>query len=176
MTETDAYLNRLRTELVGVPPEVSREIIAGIREELAGLDAHAAAARIEELGDPAFIAAEARAGIADPDAPAPVAPPAPSDSRTYVIITSLLVALGGIVVPIIGWLAGLIMMWLSKSWLRWEKWVATLAVSVVVLLVFLPMRVFSLPLPHWGLLAGLWLVPLISGFWLMARGLGRARH
>ena len=168
MTETSTYLDRLRAELVGVPPEVSREIIAGIREELAGLDAQAAAARIEELGDPAFIAAEARAASTPPAAPT-------QDNRTYIILTGLVVAFGGIIVPVLGWIVGLALMWSSKSWLRWEKWVATLAVPVVVLLVFLPMQMFSLSVPHWGLLAGFWLVPLISGFWLMARALRRAR-
>ncbi len=54
------YLDRLRVALVGLPDEVGHEILAGIAEELAGLDATEAAARIDALGDPTFIAAEAR--------------------------------------------------------------------------------------------------------------------
>lgn len=56
-----------------------------------------AAARIEELGDPAFIAAEARAGASEPARP--VLPGATSQTW-HIVLTSLLVAFGGVGVPI----------------------------------------------------------------------------
>ncbi|WP_167139080.1 hypothetical protein [Diaminobutyricimonas sp. TR449] len=130
-----SYLAQLEAALVGVPDSVSRDIRAGVAEELTGLDAAAAAARIEELGDPAFIAAEARAEAGAP--PVIVAPPvaAPAgDSRAYTIIAALLVALGGILVPVLGWVVGIAMVWMSRTWSLGEKWIATLTGPVSVVL------------------------------------------
>ncbi|WP_157156640.1 hypothetical protein [Diaminobutyricimonas sp. LJ205] len=142
MTETQptpqvvrSYLAQLEAALVGVPDSVSRDIRAGVAEELTGLDAAAAAARIEELGDPAFIAAEARAEAGAP--PVIVAPPAAApagDSRAYTIIAALLVALGGILVPVLGWIVGIAMVWMSRTWSLGEKLVATLTGPASVLL------------------------------------------
>ncbi len=56
-----SYLSQRETALDGVPSQARQAILDGAVEELAGLDAEAAAARIDELGDPEFIAAEARA-------------------------------------------------------------------------------------------------------------------
>ena len=123
-----SYLEQLKTALREVPEEVSREIVDGITEELAGLDAATAAARIEELGDPVFIAAEARAGTTQ-------IVPAVSrtgDPRWYTVLTALLVALGGIVIPFLGWIVGIAMVWLSKTWRTREKWVATLTAPLAM--------------------------------------------
>jgi uncharacterized membrane protein len=54
------YLAELDRALSGVPAEVRQGIVSGVAEELEGLDAAAAESRIKTLGDPAFIAAEAR--------------------------------------------------------------------------------------------------------------------
>ena len=146
-----SFLTQLEAALVGVPGEVRREIIAGVTEELAGLDAVTAVARIEELGDPAFIAAEARAGIPPvaaasvvPASPVVPAPAAVGEPRWYVVLIALLVAFGGCVVPVLGWIVGIVMMWRSKSWFGWEKWVATLFVPIAVVLAALIMT-FALP-------------------------------
>jgi uncharacterized membrane protein len=56
-----SYLADLDAALAGVPADVRRDIVAGVAEELSGLDAATAASRIESFGDPAFIAAEASA-------------------------------------------------------------------------------------------------------------------
>ena len=58
------YLAELDLELAGVPDDVREGIVTGIAEELEGLDAAAATYRIGTLGDPPFIAAEARADAA----------------------------------------------------------------------------------------------------------------
>ncbi|WP_167041408.1 hypothetical protein [Salinibacterium sp. ZJ454] len=140
-----SYVAQLEAALVGVPESVARDIRAGVAEELTGLDAAAAAARIEELGDPAFIAAEARAeaGVADSPVPGTATATAPtaaadsaagSDSRGYALVAALLVALGGVVVPVVGWIVGIAMVWMSRTWTLGEKSVATLTgpLSVVV--------------------------------------------
>ncbi len=110
------YLADLRSALSGVPDEVTRGIVSGIAEGLDGLDAPAAAARIVELGDPAFIAAEARAGVtpstAEPDATSVRA----GSRRWYVVVTILFYCVGGLVVPVIGWIAGVLFIWTSSLW------------------------------------------------------------
>jgi len=129
-----SYLAGLEAALSDVPSEVSREIVAGITEELDGLDPATAAARIEALGDPVFIAAEARGGVAAPlPAPAPAAS-RPQDPRWYIVLAALMVAFGGIIIPFLGWFVGMALVWLSKSWRTWEKWVATVTPFVAVAL------------------------------------------
>jgi uncharacterized membrane protein len=135
MTESTApqvvrsYLTQLQKALADLPREVSEEIVAGIREELDGLDASAAANRIETLGDPEFIAAEARTATGLPSAATPVVEPGETtaaEPRWLPVLAALLVAFGGVVIPVIGWLVGIAMVWMSKSWRRLDKWVATL--------------------------------------------------
>lgn len=133
-----SYLNELDAALTGVADDVRSEIVAGVREELQGMDAAAAALRIEELGDPQFIAAEARAG-GPATAPAPVAAAAvaPAEPTWYPVLASLLIMFGGLIVPAIGYIAGFVMMWTSRSWRLMEKWVATLTPVAAVLAIAL---------------------------------------
>ena len=117
-----SYLAELENALVGVSAEVRAEIVAGVREELNGLDATSAAARIEILGDPEFIAAEARAesgavtsstGSTSTrgDSAASVARATePAEPRWFSVLASLLVAFGGIVIPVIGWIALIVLL------------------------------------------------------------------
>ncbi|MEV8252808.1 hypothetical protein AB0O95_02455 [Rhodoglobus sp. NPDC076762] len=136
-TVTSAYLAQLETNLSGVRPDVRAEIVAGIREELDGLDTDAAAARIKDLGDPAFIAAEAKAATADDAAPSssPAAPQTePVPSRALPITAVLLLIVGTFVVPVIGPIVGLVLMSFSAAWSRREKivaWLAPLGASAV---------------------------------------------
>lgn len=120
--EVDRYLQRLDVALAGVPAHTANDIRAGVREELSSLDPDAARERIFQLGDPEFIAAEARGGA---DESAPRRKPA-LESRPYIVVASLAVALGIFVVPVVGALVGFVMMWVSPAWKRWEKLVATL--------------------------------------------------
>lgn len=175
------YLDRLRVALVGLPDEVGHEILAGIAEELAGLDATEAAARIDALGDPTFIAAEARreVGVVASSRGVTTAPAASGDPRWYLVLASLLVAVGGFVIPGIGWIVGIVMVWLSKSWYRWEKWVATL-----LPLLFPLLSVAGVLTEQWGFggvsgwhlsILSMFFMPFIVGIWLLWRGLGRDR-
>ena len=134
-----AYLVDLDTALVGLPHDVHGEILRGVSEELEGLAAAEAAQRIRALGDPAFIAAEARSevgvdvgvgGTADVGADR-------RDPAWYPVVAALLVMIGGVVVPVLGSVAGLVMVWFARTWTRTEKWVATLTPVVTVLLIAL---------------------------------------
>ncbi|MBK4346307.1 HAAS signaling domain-containing protein [Lacisediminihabitans changchengi] len=139
------YLAQLETALSGVATDVRDGIVAGVAEELGGLDAAAAAARIESLGDPAFIAAEARAE-------SPATQPALAPSRWFSILTVLLIMFGGIVFPIIGWAVGIVMMWASTLWSRSQKLVTTIVPPTVALLLFLPNFLRSDGIFGWHLL------------------------
>lgn len=188
-----SYLAELERALGGVPDEVGREILAGIAEELSGLDAANAAERIELLGDPAFIAAEARteAGVEPQTTDTPM--PVPGDPRWYTVLASLLVALGGVVIPVLGWVFGIAMVWLSKTWRRWEKWVATLTPAVAALAALSPgliaagaagsgaMTGADVPSPLlptwydslWSSLVLLVALNVVVGIWLLWRALRR---
>ena len=135
------YLAELDRELAGVPDEVHQGILAGIAEELEGLDAAAATSRINTLGDPAFIAAEARAGAAQrstgPRSTAVVlAPPRASEQRWYVVVTAALIYIGGLVVPVAGWMVGIMMLWASPLWTRNEKLIAAIVPPTVGVVLF----------------------------------------
>ena len=187
-----SYLAQLDAALVGVPADLAGDVRAGIEEELSGLDAATASARIEELGDPAFVAAEVR----DSADPLPVHTVAPAQiplaaTRGFAITAALLVAVGGIVVPFVGWAVGIVMVWMSSTWHTWEKWVATLVGPVVIGTTLLLGFIFGLtgstgssetsnplipltPLGSWHV----WvlLLPLsavVVGIWLLWRAKGR---
>jgi hypothetical protein len=130
-----SYLAQLEKALAELPAEVRKEIVAGIREELDGLDASAAAVRIETLGDPEFIAAEARLEAAEPAAGSPLVEPVETpelEPRWFPVLAALLVAFGGVIVPVVGWLVGIAMVWMSKSWRARDKWIATLTPFLAV--------------------------------------------
>jgi hypothetical protein len=124
-----AYLAQLDAALSDVPDDVRRDIVAGVAEELGGLSIADAAARIEALGDPVFIAAEARAGIG-PGPNAEQAPVSTGVSRmsvpAYAVVTVLLIILGGYIVPFVGWAVGLVLLWASPIWSDRDKWAGTL--------------------------------------------------
>lgn len=141
MTKTvDEYLERLDAALGAVPYATAREIRAGVEEELRSLDPTEADERMRELGDPADIAAAAAAGSLRETPVTPswaadgaTAPPwTPGRTRAngtaspvYVVLTGLAIAVGLWVVPIAGWIAGIVLLWSSVVWRRWEKVVAT---------------------------------------------------
>ena len=140
------YLAQLEAALDGVSTDVRDSIVAGVAEELSGLDAAAAAMRIETLGDPAFIAAEARA-----ESPAPVitaAAPVPqfgmSSQRWYIVLTTALLEFGGIVIPLAGWVVGIMLLWASPLWTRAEKLVATIVPPAAAALVVVGALVLDL--------------------------------
>jgi len=170
------YLLELSEALVDVPREVRSEIIAGVREELEGLDGDAAAARIRELGDPAFIAASARED-------APTAPPAPAPRvRPLDIAAGILVMVGGIAIPVVGWIAGIAYMWFSPTWPVRQKVLVTVLPTVaaaVIALVALVVSWFTVPNPANPLIPAIydvshslvivWFVLAVpTGIWLLA--------
>lgn len=118
----DDYLRRLDAELRTLPKarrsEVLDEISDHIAEARAGLDASDEAAirnLLDRVGDPAEIAAEARERFG---MPAPRAGPRET-------IAVILLLLGGFV-GFVGWIVGLILLWISDVWSTRDKLIGTL--------------------------------------------------
>lgn len=99
------------------------------RELLAEMEAHIAEARaelptgseaeirtmLERLGDPREIAAAER-GRRDPDA----------DRAVLEGMALALLLVGGVVVPVLGWLVGVVLLWISSRWTVGDKLLGTL--------------------------------------------------
>jgi uncharacterized membrane protein len=169
---TTTYLAQPDTELDQLPTELHRDILAGIGEELRGLDAGAAAARIQQLGDPAFIAAEARTEV-QVDAPG-LATETPVTGRTFSIVAVVVLIAGSLLVPIVGALAGLLFVSQARAWTRQEKTAAWLAPAGIALLAVVAVAVIAS-----ADLGGAHLVVLVSYLVFPLEGIAlaiRARH
>jgi hypothetical protein len=116
------YLERLNAELRDLPRERRRELvdeisghIAEARAELDPDDELAVRELLDRLGEPEEIAAEAaprqavhrRAGWKE-------------------IGALILLPIGGIVVPVVGWFAGAVLLWVSDAWSTRDKLLGTL--------------------------------------------------
>lgn len=179
--EVDRYLERLDRALVGLPSGTALEIRDGIAEELSVLDPTSVHERIVQLGDPAQIAAEAKAQSM-PESGEGVAA---RRSVAYVIATGAVIGFGGVVVPLIGWLVGLAMLWVSPVWHRWEKVVAPAASVLVAGISYLTVSgiaqgqatsvaaVVSVALGTAAVLFGL--ANILIALWLVLVGLRRVR-
>jgi uncharacterized membrane protein len=149
------YLARLHTAARSLPAErraeLVEEITAHIAEaRMAGPSASPVDVRniLDRLGDPADIvrmateaapgdpawsAAEAipgSSGWSTADAagtghPAPAAAQ-PGRIGAMEVVTVLLLLLGGLVIPVLGWFAGVVLLWVSPRWTRKDKVLATL--------------------------------------------------
>jgi Protein of unknown function (DUF1700) len=119
-TLIDRYLNDLQAELRDLPTNRRREILAEVGEHItqarATLDADTEAAIrtvLERLGDPADIAADARERFG---------------VQTAKPITTWLevIALVLLVIPFVGWVIGVVLVWLSRLWTTRDKLIGTL--------------------------------------------------
>ncbi|WP_337005477.1 MULTISPECIES: hypothetical protein [unclassified Microbacterium] len=139
------YLARLDEAMRGLPHGVASDIHAGILEELQGLDAAATAARIAQLGDPVVIARGAHdempslpsTVVAPPVAVVSAPRPAATSTRGFAIAAALTLSFGGFLVPVVGWIVGVVLVSLSALWKTWEKVVAIIVPFVFTGLSFL---------------------------------------
>jgi uncharacterized membrane protein len=118
----DRYLKDLEAELADLPATRRRELLDEVGEHIgaarAALDTETEAAVrtvLERLGDPADIAAEARerSGL-------PAEPTRRPTSRLEVIGLVLLV------IPFLGWVVGVVLVWVSRLWTTRDKLIGTL--------------------------------------------------
>ncbi|MEJ2869911.1 hypothetical protein WCD74_19235 [Actinomycetospora sp. OC33-EN08] len=56
----------------------------------------------------------------------------PAQSEGYSVATVLLLVVGGFVVPVAGWFAGVVMLWAGPRWTVADKWLGTLVWPAVV--------------------------------------------
>lgn len=156
-----AYLQELDRSLAGVPSGEREAIVAETAEHIAlalqeqeenGGKADVTSI-LSALGEPALIAAEATDTASNASA-AVASPPAVPTSEAwqsvpfldrragYVLIAVLLVA-GMTVLPTVGYIAALVLIWASKGWKTWQKLVGTLAPLVAGVLTVLTLYIFA---------------------------------
>lgn len=144
MTQTATVINRRDTDMSSVEAIIddyrdrldraTSDLPAGRRAELLDdIDAHLAEATLgapyragvlqvlDELGTPEGIAEAARAesGISHRRGV--------NGDVAYDVLSVLLLLFGGFLVPVVGWLAGVIMIWNGPRWTLADRWIATLA-------------------------------------------------
>jgi uncharacterized membrane protein len=121
----ERYMKHLRVELEDLPRDRRRELEQEISEHIAEARAELPSESeaeirnlLDRLGEPADIAAEARQrfGVR------------PRRSGALEVITLILLLIGGIVIPVIGWLVGAVLLWTSQVWTAREKLIGTLVV------------------------------------------------
>ncbi|MFB6719673.1 hypothetical protein ACFCV3_05900 [Kribbella sp. NPDC056345] len=119
----EAYLNELATAAEGLPAERRTELIADMTTHIAEARADGATsdddvrAVLQRLGDPYEIVAASTDGLVQTDVPPRFRP------RDFGAVALLLF---GPFALLIGWLAGVWLLWTSDRWTRPEKLLATL--------------------------------------------------
>jgi uncharacterized membrane protein len=116
----ERYLRELERELRGLPRGRRAEIlddVGGHLEEARAQAADEAELRmlIDRLGDPADIAAEVRGPVEAP-------------RRGWVEIVAVAMLSVGSLIPVLGWLVGVVLLWGSRVWTLRDKLVGTLLV------------------------------------------------
>jgi uncharacterized membrane protein len=117
------YLHDLEAELRDLPRSRRQELLGEIHEHIDSALAEApdhdeAEVRnvLHRLGDPSDIAEEARQRFGVPKV----------KSGALEIAALILLPIGGIILPVIGWFIGVILLWSSRVWTTGEKLAGTL--------------------------------------------------
>ncbi|MFC9688611.1 hypothetical protein ACFTSF_08730 [Kribbella sp. NPDC056951] len=119
----EAYLKELATAAEALPAERRTELIADMTTHIAEARAEGATsddevrAVLERLGEPSEIVAASTDGLVQVEVPPRLRP------RDFGAVALLLI---GPFVLVIGWLAGVWLLWTSDRWTRGEKVIATL--------------------------------------------------
>ena len=117
------YLKRLNAELRGLPRarrrELAEEISDHIAEARAGLETEDEAkirTLLDRLGEPAEIAVEATERLVA----------RPSTAGWKEVGALVLLPIGGVILPVLGWFIGIVLLWISDAWSTRDKLVGTL--------------------------------------------------
>jgi hypothetical protein len=121
----DDYVKRLDAELGGLPRARRRELVQEISEHIAEARSGLASQNeaeirtlLDRLGDPTDIGADARERFG-------VRP----RKRGWLEVAALVLLLvGGVVLPVIGWFVGLVLLWVSDAWSGRDKLIGTFVV------------------------------------------------
>jgi hypothetical protein len=120
----DRYLKELERELSALPRARRREVMDDVGTHISearaqtGDDEAGVRELLDRLGDPGEIAAEARErfGVL------------PAKIGFMEVMALILLPIGGVILPIIGWIAGVILLWVSTAWSTRDKVIGTLVV------------------------------------------------
>jgi uncharacterized membrane protein len=119
------YLHDLEEELRDLPPTRRRELLEEIREhigealaEMPGDEEAGVRNVLERIGEPAAIAEEARERLS-------IRRARPGIRETLALI---LLPIGGVVIPVLGWIVGAILLVSSRVWTAREKAIGLLFV------------------------------------------------
>ncbi|MEX0817459.1 MAG: hypothetical protein WD027_08430 [Gaiellales bacterium] len=125
------YVKRLRRELAGLPRERRRELEQEISEHIAEgrvtLSAQNEAeirTLLDHIGEPAEIAAEARERFGVQA----------KKSGWKEVGALVLLPIGGVILPVLGWFIGVALLWISDAWSTRDKLIGTLVVPGGLLL------------------------------------------
>jgi hypothetical protein len=117
------YLKRLNAELRGLPRARRRELveeisahIAEARLDLETEDEPSIRTLLDRLGEPAEIAAEATERFGQ----------RPSTAGWKEVGALVLLPIGGVILPVLGWFIGIVLLWISDAWSTRDKLVGTL--------------------------------------------------
>lgn len=133
-TDTDhllrTYRDRLRAASIDLPPAVRDELLDDVDDHLAQIrsDADTAAATheaLERLGTPEQVAAAARAEAPGPDGGREASPPPRGRVRALDVVAVILLLIGGLFPPVLGWIVGAVLLWASTTWTTREKLLGT---------------------------------------------------
>jgi hypothetical protein len=137
----DDYRARLRAASVGLPPQVRDELLDDVEAHLAELRAtspsrEATLAALERLGPPEQVAATATVElgsapprpVGEPDVWTPPPVPTRRSIGALDVTAVVLLLVGGLVLPVIGWVIGAVLLWASATWNRREKLLGTLVI------------------------------------------------
>jgi hypothetical protein len=119
------YLKRLKAETSDPPRAARRELVQEISDHIAEARADVSAASeaeirnvLDRVGEPAEIAAEARERF----------DVGGRRARPLEIAALILLPIGGVVLPVLGWLVGVTLLWISDAWTTRDKVIGTLIV------------------------------------------------
>ena len=127
------YLTRLGDLAHELPAVQREELMTAITEHITDarstgvVDEVSTRTMLDRLGDPADIVAAAAADLPPGARPlAPVDRPAGRNRGTGLEITAVVLLTAGSLIPLLGWAAGIVLVWCSRRWRRSEKLLATL--------------------------------------------------
>ncbi|MGD0834026.1 MAG: hypothetical protein ABSA40_06320 [Candidatus Dormibacteria bacterium] len=115
------YLGRLDCELRDLPGSRRRELVGEMREHIDSARAQLGSegdrdvrAILDRLGDPAEIAT------------AEMGPAVPRRVGAVEVAALVLLPIGGLILPFVGWAIGVVLLWISSAWNTRDKLVGTL--------------------------------------------------
>lgn len=128
------YIRRLEAALRDLPANRRRELLEDIKAHIAEGRAELSTeteadirSLLERVGQPADIAAEARERLGI----------RPARRGIAEVLALVLLPIGGVIIPILGWVAGVILLWASNAWTRRERLIGTLLLPGGLLPAFL---------------------------------------